>query len=174
GITPGARVNIDSIFDDKGKLYIWGGNSRGVTDQAMYIFDTFDSTWSRILPSYVPEQRMAYSVTFKDGKIYFIGSTFSNIQDQKCVDIREIWIYDTLNTNNNPWTKKNAINTTYISNRYAHAAALAPSNQSIILYGGIISNASGIPPDYLITLDLQTFELSKLVTKHEPNIEDVS
>ncbi|CAG8537542.1 8671_t:CDS:2, partial [Ambispora gerdemannii] len=103
GITPSERCDLSSIFDDKGKLYIWGGYTRGaISDQAMHIFDTFDSTWNRILPSHVPIQRAFYSVTFRDGKIYYIGGTFANTDE--CVDIHEILIYDTLNTNDNPWT----------------------------------------------------------------------
>ncbi|CAG8607951.1 324_t:CDS:2, partial [Ambispora leptoticha] len=64
----------------------------------------------------------------------------------------------------------NATNNTNISNRYAHSAACS----SIILYGGSISNHSGVPLDYLITLDLQTFEFSELATKNRPSIDDVS
>ncbi|CAG8580426.1 10153_t:CDS:2 [Ambispora gerdemannii] len=170
GNTPSARWALNSIFDDNGKLYIWGGETLA-TDQTMYIFDTFDSKWSQILPSYVPAQRSQYSVTFNDDKLYFIGGVFANTTGQKCVDIREILIYDTLNTEN-PWTIKNATNNTSISNRYAHSAALEPNRLNIILYGGSKSNDSGVPPDYLITLHLQTFEFSEIITPNKPSIED--
>ncbi|CAG8535185.1 1838_t:CDS:2, partial [Ambispora leptoticha] len=180
-ISPGPRSNHNSIFDDKGKLYIWGGktvakNGSYINDQTMYIFDTFNSTWSQVLPSDAPDQRSSYSATFKDGKIYFIGGCFSNIPGCICVDIYEILVYDTLDINN-PWTIKKATSDTsisYISGRYVHSAVLAPNNQSIILYGGLTSNASGIPPDYLISLDLQTFKFSMIVTKNESSIDDVS
>ncbi|CAG8577283.1 5845_t:CDS:2, partial [Ambispora leptoticha] len=172
GTTPSVRCSVSSIFDDTGKLYIWGGVAY-VVDQAMYIFDTFTSTWSRILPSYVPVQRWGYSVTLKDGKIYYIGGVIEGLPNIKSADIREILIYDTLNADNNPWTIKNATYNSNINDRYRHSAVLAPNNQSIILYGGSMSNASGVPPDYLITLDLQTFEISELVTKNGPNIVDV-
>ncbi|CAG8553159.1 3346_t:CDS:2, partial [Ambispora gerdemannii] len=104
GISPGARYFASSIFDDKGKLYIWGGHTPAATDQAMYIFDTHDSMWSRISPSFVPVPRALCSATFKDDKFYFIGGVFANA-GRECVDIHEILIYDTLNTNN-PWTIK--------------------------------------------------------------------
>ncbi|CAG8539638.1 266_t:CDS:2 [Ambispora gerdemannii] len=171
-ILPKPRCNANSIFDDKGNLYIWGGET-ATTDQAMYIFDTVNSTWNSILPatSYVPAQRSGYSVTFRDNKIYYVGGVFAKSPDRNCVDIREIIIYDTLNQNN-PWDLKKATNNTYISNRYSHAAVLAPNNQSIILYGGSKSNASGIPDDYLITLDLRTFEFSEIIAKNKPSIND--
>ncbi|CAG8480899.1 10508_t:CDS:2 [Ambispora gerdemannii] len=171
GTLPSVRATLSSIFDDKGKLYIWGGKTLSATDQAMYIFDTFDATWSRTLPSYVPVQRYFYSVTYRDGKIYYIGCTFSN--NTICVDIREILIYDTLNTNN-PWTIRKATTNGYINNRYLHSAVLASDNQSIILYGGSLSNSSGIPSDYLITLNLQTFEFSEFDTRNMPSTDDVS
>ncbi|CAG8566954.1 5846_t:CDS:2 [Ambispora gerdemannii] len=154
GALPSRCAFVSSIFDDKGKLYIWGGNTGDTTDQAMYIFDTVDSTWSRVLSSYIPAQRSSYSMTFTNGKIYFIGGVFANTI--KYVDIREILIYDTLNTNNNPWSIRNATNNTYISDRYFHSAVLVPNSQQIILYGGSLSNHSGVSSDYLITLDLQT------------------
>ncbi|CAG8529400.1 325_t:CDS:2 [Ambispora gerdemannii] len=100
----------------KEKLYIWSGKTPFATDQTMYIFDTFDAIWSRT--SYVPVQRYFYSVTFMDGKIYYIGGVFGN------VDIREILIYDTLNTNN-PWTIRKATTNGYINNHYLHSAVLA-------------------------------------------------
>ncbi|CAG8433675.1 11259_t:CDS:2, partial [Ambispora gerdemannii] len=171
--TPGARCFFTSVFDDKGKLYIWGGETRATTDKAMYIFDTSKSKWSRVFPSSAPEQRSGYSVTFKDNKLYFIGGIFANKPDQKCVDIREILIYDTLDTNN-PWTTQSATNNTYISDRYVHSAILAPDKQAIILYGGSLSGYSGVPRDYLLALDLQTFKFSVPVTQNEPKIDDVS
>ncbi|CAG8516984.1 2424_t:CDS:2, partial [Ambispora leptoticha] len=160
GISPGPLCDHKSIFDDKGKLYIWGGQTAYIKDQTMYIFDTFDSTWSQILPLYVPAQRSSYTATFKNGKIYFIGGIF-----------QAILIYD-IDTND-PWTINYATNNFNISNRYAHSAVLAPNNQSIILYGGLNPNDS-IPADYLITLDLRTFEFSEIVTKNKPSIDDVS
>ncbi|CAG8679998.1 12520_t:CDS:2, partial [Ambispora gerdemannii] len=129
--------------------------------QTMYIFDTFDSTWNQILPFNVPAQRAFYSVNFKDDKIYYIGGIVANLKYPICVDIHEVLIYDTLDTND-PWTIRKATNNSYINNRYLHSAVLASDNQSIILYGGSLSNESGIPRDYLVTLNLQTFEFSEL------------
>ncbi|CAG8592563.1 9069_t:CDS:2 [Ambispora gerdemannii] len=40
-ILSGKRAYLSSIFDDKGKLYIWGGDTgSNVTDRAMNIFNT--------------------------------------------------------------------------------------------------------------------------------------
>ncbi|CAG8614534.1 12031_t:CDS:2 [Ambispora gerdemannii] len=167
---PQARSSMSSVSDDKGKLYIWGGYTHYI-DKTMYIFDTFDSTWKQI-----PDQRQAYSSTFNDGKIYYIGGAYRN---DKVVDIREILIYDTLN-NTFPWSSKMATNKTTISNRIFHSAVLAPDNRSIIIFGGrknfAYSTSRSIDVnlyDYLITLNLETFELSELKTLSKPSIYDI-
>ncbi|CAG8626044.1 5644_t:CDS:2, partial [Ambispora gerdemannii] len=168
-----ARSSLSSVIDDKGKLYIWGGNTQYI-DKTMYIFDTFGSTWNQILPSsgYVPDQRKRYSSTFNDGKIYYIGGTYLN---HEVADIRQILIYDTSNKNS-PWSLKTATNETKISNRLDHAAVLAPDNRSIIIFSGITTLNYSLDyrlSDYLITLNLETFELSELKTLNQPSFYDI-
>ncbi|CAG8559415.1 13315_t:CDS:2 [Ambispora gerdemannii] len=180
-IAPKARAS--SVIDEKGKLYIWGGitalDEYTTVDKYMYIFDTFDSTWRKILPSYVPAQRSQYTSTLKDGKIYYIGGFYSDHIDYAKADIRQILIYDTLN-DTSPWSLKTATNKTNISDRFGHSAVLAPDNRSIIIFGGLkvfSDTRTGSPDedikDYLITLDLETFELSELKTQNKLNIDDI-
>ncbi|CAG8655431.1 10481_t:CDS:2 [Ambispora gerdemannii] len=140
----------------------------------MHIFDTFGSTWNQILPfsSYVPDQRKVCSSTFKDGKIYYVGGVY---QTDKVIDIREILIYDTSNENS-PWSLKIATNITNISNRFFHSAVL----DNIIIFGGTKefsdsrnSSLDYTLNDYLISLNLETFELSELKTLNKPSIYDI-
>ncbi|CAG8530636.1 10261_t:CDS:2 [Ambispora gerdemannii] len=172
-----ARSSVQSVIDDQGKLYIWGGYTYISEDKAMYIFDTFDSTWNQILPSgYVPDQRKLYTSTFKDGKIYYIGGAY---RTSEVADIRQILIYDTLK-NASPWSSMMATNKTEISNRIFHSAVLAPDNISIIIFGGMKefynsrnSSLDYTLYDYLITLNLEQFEFSELKTLNKLSIDDI-
>ncbi|CAG8632778.1 1463_t:CDS:2, partial [Ambispora gerdemannii] len=144
---PQAQCCMSSVIDNKGKLHIWGGRTNTL-DRSMYIFDTFGSTWNQILPSgYVPDQRKAYSATFKDDKFIILEAS---------IKLMKLLIFD--------------------NNRFAHSAVIAPDNRSIIIFGGITTFNTSIEYtlyDYLISLNLETFEFSELKTLNKHSIDDI-
>ncbi|CAI2166945.1 11081_t:CDS:2 [Funneliformis geosporum] len=165
GIMPQRRGLMNSVSDQAGKIYAFGGydypnnqnNSTKVFND-MIILDTTDSIWSYGTKTNSPLPRYYYTATIlSDGVIVYIGG-YEVVGCELCfqiVDIYQIILYD---TKTDSWTKMEAGGVENIDPRYSHTAVL-DSNNTIIVYGGKNSvNQNSSPSLIVLNVYVQPYE----------------
>ncbi|RIA96169.1 hypothetical protein C1645_733472 [Glomus cerebriforme] len=142
GKAPERRRNMQGVFDDTGKFYIFSGASDDYLGAGLpfkyfreiLILDTTNSIWSYGSTLNIPNKREGYSATIlKNGIIVYIGGqeeTEENIS--QTVDINRIDLYD---TKLDIWTVMIAKSTSFMDSRFFQSAVLTP-DENIIIYGG--------------------------------------
>ncbi|CAI2179926.1 12942_t:CDS:2, partial [Funneliformis geosporum] len=154
GITPKRRRNIQSVIDNYGKMYIFGGyadNDLGLETSLDYndmvILNTVELSWENYIIN-SPKHRDLYTATLlTSGVIVYIGGFEYGLE---FADIKKIILYDT-----------NSL-TCVVENRVGHSAVLAPDGK-IIIYGGrkdamIFIRVS--PDIFVINMETEQFELT--------------
>ncbi len=107
------RLYIDSVMDDNGKMYIFGGtfnNTLFFNDMA--VLDTVELSWSISIPANSPNSRVGYTATLlSNGIIVYIGGwEFVKGVGRQDVNIKRISLYDTKSLT---WSMKVCINAIY-------------------------------------------------------------
>ncbi|CAI2166798.1 19743_t:CDS:2 [Funneliformis geosporum] len=129
GTVPQRRRNIDSVLDDSGNMYIFGGyyveHTEPLQDMFndMIIINTNTLSISPGSSQNGPSQRCAYTATLlPNGTIVYIGGYKTPTNGESpVVNITEIYLYDTkLDT----WSLTWADNINSIESRYLHTAVL--------------------------------------------------
>jgi len=113
GTSPNNRLFINSVMDDTGKMYIFGGNSNTtlLVFNDMVILDTVESTWSIIILANSPNKRVGYTATLlSNGVIAYIGGWEYIENVRQDVNIKQINLYD---TKSSTWSMKVCMNVIY-------------------------------------------------------------
>jgi N-acetylneuraminic acid mutarotase len=101
GMQPERRRQVNSVIDNTGKMYIFGGGADSLIGSAttktfneMVIFNTVELSWS-ISTSPIISSRAGHTATIlSNGVIVYIGG-FSNEPTSQILDISQITLYDT-------------------------------------------------------------------------------
>ncbi|KAG9297068.1 hypothetical protein G9A89_004934 [Geosiphon pyriformis] len=163
-----ARTEIDTVIDEKGKIYFWGGIRNNVyMNKKMYIYDTNSTSWTQITPLNCPLPRFSYTATLlPDGRIIYIGGSSGSYPDPEA-DLSAILIFNINGKPEDPWSYESAKSVVALGSRRGHTAILAADEYNIIIYGG---HDNFTRPAYpLMVLDTKTFTWSVPIVESLPN-----
>ncbi|CAI2185519.1 3153_t:CDS:2, partial [Funneliformis geosporum] len=149
GIKPNRRANIQSVIDNSGIMYIFGGYTgpslgTGTTFDYndMVILNTVELSWANNIIN-PPNPRDLYTATLLSSGVI------------------QIILYDTKSLT---WSERIAKTSSIIDNRAGHTAVLAP-NGRIIIYGGSkdninVPNLQVVPDIFVLNMETEQFELT--------------
>nr|CAG8481668.1 2017_t:CDS:10 [Entrophospora candida] len=157
-VTP--RAGVESVIDENGKMYLFGGDNGAGEFNNMYILDTINLMWSNGGDADLVFKRThATSVLLKNGEILYIGG-YSN---SATVDINTVLVY---NTKSLKWSTTTVVGD-IIDARSWHTAVLAPDGKVIIYGGANMSEAMSKPA--MVLLDTNSSSYSWSIPKIPPN-----
>ncbi|KAG9287319.1 hypothetical protein G9A89_008950 [Geosiphon pyriformis] len=155
---PGSRMNLNTVIDTNGYMYIFGGYDGVFKDRSMYILDTRNLTWSIILRPNAPDFLWGYTSTLlKDGRILYIGGNRVATENNpnRGTDMNIIQAFNTLNSQ---WSQLVATSDEIIPSRSGHTAILSSDGNKIIIYGGSLNQTSS--NGGIAALDIPSFQWS--------------
>ncbi|RIB20756.1 hypothetical protein C2G38_2178451 [Gigaspora rosea] len=137
------RNEIQTVIDDNGKIFIFGGrdfnNSTELNYNDMNTLDITTMTWSTLFQSQSPlTHTLATATLLPNGLIVYIGGKSGSSLNRSLIDMAQIQIFD---TKSYTWSIKFASGLT-IASRASHSAVLTQYG-NIIIYGGTITDSSG-------------------------------
>jgi hypothetical protein len=88
GDPPLSRYQLSAVSDYAGKFYLFGGGivntSPTVRSNEMNVYDSLNNVWNlNVIPSKDTLPILAYSATFLDGLILYIGGRSSNFMNKE-------------------------------------------------------------------------------------------
>ncbi|KAF0515754.1 galactose oxidase [Gigaspora margarita] len=126
-----SRIAIQSIIDDYGKIFIFGGRTQGqsIWFNDMNVLDITTMTWTTLFQPQDITKSVEYAAVLSNNQIIYIGGRINS--GKSLIDMNNIRIFDTKSFS---WSIKNASGDN-ISARLGHSAVLT-QNGDIIIYGG--------------------------------------
>ncbi|CAG8456562.1 11834_t:CDS:2 [Funneliformis caledonium] len=149
----GRKDNLKGIVDDKGKMYMFGGNSGvNLNDNRndMIIFDTINLDWKIGSSINAPSPRCVFGSTLiSDHLIIYIGG-----YDKVALSLNEVYLYDTIDDN---WSTKKTSGK-IPSNRNSFSVVLGLDGQRVIIFGGAKEYENLQSQNALYVLNLINYE----------------
>ncbi|KAI8989449.1 hypothetical protein BDB01DRAFT_542227 [Pilobolus umbonatus] len=169
GVTPSREST--ATLDSNNRIWVWGGISDNTTipslnltkqyNNTFQVLDMKNQTWlfpDIVVPSFVyPRLEHTATLSSTGNSIFYIGGLFNTATINGKIAAFPMNQIHEFNTIQQEWTLHYTQSDIIPSSRRLHTATLLPEKDLILIYGGALTDASGVVSDYCYTLNTTSF-----------------